>query len=39
MEFGLSDGGHDGEYNGIDFLVIFEIFATRDLFFFGTETI
>ena len=34
MEFGSLDGREDGEYNGINFVVIREIFAMQDAFCF-----
>ena len=37
MEFGLLDGGGDGEHNGVGFVDIFEIYATQDAFFFGMD--
>ena len=37
MEFSLSGGGEDGEYNGVDFVEISDISATQDTCFFGTE--
>ena len=32
MEFGLHDGGDDGEYNGVGFVEISDISATQDDF-------
>ena len=37
MRFGWHDGGHDGEYSGIDFVEISQIFATPDASSLGIE--
>ena len=37
MEYGLLDGGEDGEHNGLGFCVISRTFAMQDAIFFGTK--
>ncbi len=34
MDFGLLEGGKNGEYNGVGVGKISKIFATQDVFFF-----
>ena len=34
MELGSFDGGEDGEYSGVGFVEISELFATQDEFFY-----
>ena len=35
--FGSLDGGEDGEYNGVGFVEISEIFVSQDAILFGRE--
>ena len=40
MEFGLCDGGEDGEYHaGVGFVKIFHMFAMQDGFFYGSAPV
>ena len=37
MEFGSLDGGEDGKYSGVSFVVISKIFSVHDASFLGIE--
>ena len=38
MKFGWFDGRNDGEFNGVGFVEISEIFVTQDTFLIGWES-